>query len=283
MSLAKKRTYKTYKRYANRQLNLLYLALCFFTRFPMPKSMYYSPSLLNQSGRYFSLVGLILGALLCVCFVFFNVAFSINISVTLLIIVSLFMTGSFHEDGLADMADGIGGGMTVDKRLEIMKDSRIGTYGSVTIVMALLLKCLTLIEVAQAQIFIPTLLLGYTLSRAVAGSLIYDMPYVADIDASKSKPLANKQSTFELTLLIVIGALPLLLFSFTTVLMIVGVLFAFRTLYKRWLNARLGGYTGDCLGASQQISELLIYLTILACFAFINPLSGAGTELSSLL
>ncbi len=228
--------------------------------------MYYSAELLNKSGRYFSLVGLILAGLLCVFYATFSLVFSETISIILLIITSLLMTGAFHEDGLADMADGIGGGMTVEKRLSIMKDSRIGTYGSVTLLMALFLKGFALIEIAKFEslnLFIATLLLGYSLSRALAGSLIYDLPYVADIDTSKSKPLANKQSSFELTLLCAIGAAPLLYFSFLNAVAIIAVLLVFRAAFKRWLISRLGGYTGDCLGAGQQISELLIYLTIL--------------------
>jgi len=180
------------------------------------------------------------------------------------------MTGAFHEDGLADMADGIGGGMTIDKRLSIMKDSRIGTYGSVSLIMALLLKCLVLIEIAKISDFhliFPVLLLGYALSRAIAGSLIYDLPYVADLDTSKSKPLANKQSLFELSLLMIIGAAPLIYFSLSANLTTLAVLLIFREGFKRWILSRLGGYTGDCLGAAQQISELLIYLTILAVAA----------------
>jgi adenosylcobinamide-GDP ribazoletransferase len=99
----------------------------------------------------------------------------------------------------------------------------------------------------------------------VAASLIYDLPYVADIDTSKSKPLANKQSSFELKLLFIIGLIPAIFFSLTTLLFIGLTLFIFRMLFKAWLIKRLGGYTGDCLGACQQISELLIYLVIIAC------------------
>ncbi len=254
-----------YKRYLKRQLNLFYLSLTFFTRIPAPKNMYYSPSLLNKSGRYFSLIGLLIAGILSIIFTVISPLFPVSITVTLLIIISLFITGAFHEDGLADMADGIGGGMTLEKRLTIMKDSRIGTYGAATLLMALVLKLLLLIELVEVNVLIPSLFLGYSLSRAVAASLIYDLPYVADIDTSKSKPLANKQSPFELKLLFIIGLIPAIFFSLTTLLFIGLTLFIFRMLFKAWLIKRLGGYTGDCLGACQQISELLIYLVIIAC------------------
>jgi len=246
------------------QLNLFYLALSFFSRIPVPKSSYYSPELLNQSGRYFSLVGICLALILCFFYSVISPYFSSNITIALIIIISLLLTGAFHEDGLTDMADGIGGGMTIEKRLLIMKDSRIGTYGAVTLFMALLLKWLTLVELAQSSQFISSLVLGYGLSRAIAGSLIADMHYVSDSDTSKSKPLANKQSTNELMLLLFFGCLPLLLLPFFYSVVILISLFVFRVLFKRWLNVRLGGYTGDALGACQQISELIIYLLLIA-------------------
>lgn len=268
---------KLYGRYFKRQINLFYLALSFFTRIPVPSNMYYSPNLLNKSTRYFSLIGFLIACLLCVFFGFSSVLFSNNITIALLMIISIAITGAFHEDGLTDMADGIGGGMTVEKRLTIMKDSRIGTYGSVTLITTLLLKFVSLVEIAQAQIIFPSLLLAYSLSRAFAGSLIYDMPYVADIDTSKSKPLANKQSTVELAQLLAFGLLPLLFFSLTISLLVIIVLFLFRIIFKHWLISRIGGYTGDCLGAGQQISELIIYLTIIAvCSLQQSPLSSLG-------
>jgi adenosylcobinamide-GDP ribazoletransferase len=230
--------------------------------------MYYSPALLNKSGRYFPLVGLLVAGILSGIFTLLSPILPNTINIALLIIISLLLTGAFHEDGLADMADGIGGGMTIEKRLIIMKDSRIGTYGATTLFMALTLKLLLLIEIVQVSDLIPSLILAYALSRAVAASLIYDLPYVADINTSKSKPLAHKQTSFELTLLLIIGITPLVLFSLTTALFILLSVFIFRILFKRWLIKRLGGYTGDCLGACQQISELLIYLVIVANFTF---------------
>lgn len=259
---------KVYLRYLTRQVNLFYLALSFFTRIPVPQSMYYSAELLNKSGRYFSLVGLLLAGILSVTFIIFSCFFSYTISAALLLVVSLLLTGAFHEDGLADMADGIGGGMTVEKRLSIMKDSRIGTYGAAALLMSLTLKLLLFIELAYLGVLISSLFLGYGLSRAVAASLIYDLPYVADADTSKSKPLANKQSPFELMLLVVLGTLPFIFFPLSTLLSILVTLFIFRILFKKWLVKRIGGYTGDCLGACQQLAELLIYLVIIANFTF---------------
>jgi adenosylcobinamide-GDP ribazoletransferase len=90
------------------------------------------------------------------------------------------------------------------------------------------------------------------------------MPYVSDADASKSKPLAQQQSKLELAVLLVTGVVPCLLLGLPVAFALVTVVVVFRLLFKRWLLARIGGFTGDCLGAAQQLSELLIYLTLIA-------------------
>jgi len=246
------------------QLNLFYLALSFFTRLPVPKTMIYSEALLNKANRYFSLVGLVIGLLLSINYVIVSAFFPTTIAVLFTMAISLMLTGAFHEDGLADMADGIGGAFAQQKRLAIMKDSRIGTYGSVTLLMSLLFKFFLLIELAKhdSNYLLFALVLSASLSRAVAGSLISAMPYVSDAEQSKSKPLAQKQSLAELIILILIGAAPLVFFSNEIVFILLLVLLIFRWLFKKWLMDKIGGFTGDCLGAGQQISELLIYLIL---------------------
>ncbi len=248
------------------QLNLFYLALSFFTRLPVPKTMHYSEALLNKANRFFSLVGLVTGLLLALSYVCFSPFFPANISILLTMTISLLLTGAFHEDGLADMADGIGGAFTIEKRLTIMKDSRIGTYGAVTLVMALSLKFTLLVNLAEqdSNHLLLAIILAEVLSRAVAGSLISSMPYVSDIEQSKSKPLAQAQSSSELTILLLIGLAPLIFYSSEVIFSLLIVLVLFRWLFKQWLMARIGGFTGDCLGAGQQLSELLIYLTLVS-------------------
>lgn len=250
------------------QLNLFYLALSFFTRLPVPKSMHYSDSLLNQANRYFSLVGLVIGILLVLSYSLFISFLPMTITILLTMTISLLLTGAFHEDGLADMADGIGGAFTIEKRLAIMKDSRIGTYGAVTLLMALLLKFTLLVELAEqgSSHLLLAIVLGAGLSRAVAGSLISAMPYVSDKEQSKSKPVAQAQSSTELITLLVIGAAPLVFYSGSVIFYILMVLITFRWLFTKWLMAKIGGFTGDCLGAAQQIAELLIYITLVATF-----------------
>jgi len=248
------------------QLNLFYLALSFFTRLPVPKTMHYSESLLNKANRYFSLVGLVTGLLLALSYLTISTFLPANMSILLMMGISLLLTGAFHEDGLADMADGIGGAFTIEKRLTIMKDSRIGTYGAVTLIITLLLKFTLLVELANqdSNHLLLAIVLAEMLSRAIAGSLISAMPYVSDIEQSKSKPLAQAQSFSELATLLLIGVAPLIFYSSEVIFSLLSILFIFRWLFKQWLMSKIGGFTGDCLGAGQQISELIIYLTLVS-------------------
>lgn len=248
------------------QWELFLLAVSFFSRLPVPASLPYSETRMNQAGRYFALVGVVLGVLCAAAFWLLSLMFPASVAIVITMAFSLLLTGAFHEDGLTDMADGIGGGMTVERRLSIMKDSRIGTYGAVTLIMGLLAKFVFWGELAYEPQFLLMIVVAYTVSRALAATLIYDMPYVSDRDTSKSKPLANKQSSLEVTILLFTGGVATLFLGVAQAAVIALVLAVFRFGFKRWLTKRIGGFTGDCLGAAQQLSELLVYLTLIAFY-----------------
>lgn len=243
------------------ELNLFFLALGYFSRIPMPKWISYSAENLNHASRYFTLVGWLLG--LCVAGIYYlgHQLFSVNISIWLCISASLILTGAFHEDGLADTADGLGGGFTREKKLAIMKDSRIGTYGACALLMALFGKYILLQETNNLLIAIPV---AYALSRIVASSLLFTMNTASEPDTEKTKPLAKSQSRTDM--LILIGsALPVFfLINIKSALLLLLVLIILRYTFQVYFNRHLDGVTGDCLGAAQQISELCIYLLLIS-------------------
>jgi adenosylcobinamide-GDP ribazoletransferase len=243
-----------------KQFNLFFLALGFFSRIPMPSWIEYSPENLNRASRYFTLVGWLLGSLVALVFSVADIIFSDPVSLWLAMGCSLLLTGAFHEDGLADTADGFGGAFAREKKISIMKDSRIGTYGAAALVMALLGKYVLLIESSQIAL---SLIIAYALSRAVAASLVFDMRYVADDDGSKSKPLANNQSKIDLAILLA-SCLPIfVLINWQAALLIIVALTLLRYTAKFYFQKQIGGYTGDCLGAAQQVSELTTYAALL--------------------
>ena len=176
---------------------------------------------------------------------------------------TIYATGAFHEDGLSDTVDGLGGGWEKLRILEIMKDSRVGSYGVVAMVLALLGKFLLLSSLEPALIPF-ALLAGHALSRFCATVLLATMDYVREDLLAKAKPLATRLSPGAMLValsfvLMALAMLPLEQATFGCVLAALAT-FWLAAKFKRWL----GGYTGDCLGATQQLSEIAFYLGLLA-------------------
>jgi adenosylcobinamide-GDP ribazoletransferase len=182
---------------------------------------------------------------------------------------TVWMTGAFHEDGLADVADGLGGSADRARALEIMKDSRIGAFGAIALVLALGMKIALLATLAGQGMLTVVLALvcAHVLSRLAPLFLIRWLPYVGDENAaSKSKPLADAIGGGAL-LAGVTWALPAVAWLLMALGLIRGLapilLCALAALYMAWLlQRRLQGFTGDGLGATQQVCELAIYLAL---------------------
>ena len=251
------------KQLFNHEFNLILIALTFFTRIPVSSKIDFSPEKLNQAGRYFSLIGYLIGGLCALVYFIFSALLSDPIALLLSMLFGILLTGSFHEDGLADTCDGFGGGWQAEQKLKIMKDSRLGTYGAVAIWFVLTLKFYLLLETAS---IILALLVAHPLSRSLSTCMIYFLPYVANEEQSKVKPLAEKLRLSDLLINSVIGIIPLLLLSNLTLmasvkvlLILAGLFFILKNLYIK----QIGGFTGDTLGAAQQISELVIYMLLI--------------------
>ncbi|CAM3945672.1 adenosylcobinamide-GDP ribazoletransferase [Shewanella aquimarina] len=248
-----------------RELNLFFIAMGFFTRIPMPAWVKVDNERLNQASRYFALVGVLVGGLCALVYSLATQVLPISVAILLAMATGLLLSGGFHEDGLADTADGFGGGWQVQDKLTIMKDSRVGTYGVLALVISLLFKFVLLSEIAlfDGDLVMAALVVGHCLSRMVAASLIFTETYVRDDDSSKSKPLAQSQTPNELGILLLTGILTLWLSGIASALSLCLVLLAARHLLVRSYRRQIGGYTGDVLGATQQVIELLCYLFIL--------------------
>lgn len=244
--------------YSKQQINLILIALTFLTRIPVKLKLDYNQQNLNRASRYFSLIGWLVGGTVALVFFLASFLFEANIALLISMLVSVLMTGCFHEDGLADTCDGFGGGWTAQQKLSIMKDSRIGTYGAVGLWMVLMFKYQTLM---QTPSIIIALLVAHPLSRSLSTSMIYFMTYVTDEEKAKVKPLAEKQYFSDFLVALSVGLLGLLLVPDFALLIIASLVVLFILL--RWLFIRqIGGFTGDALGASQQISEVVIYLLL---------------------
>ncbi|MBS1160456.1 MAG: adenosylcobinamide-GDP ribazoletransferase [Proteobacteria bacterium] len=246
-----------------RELEYFFGAIRFFTRLPVPAWVGHSAEALNHSAKYFPAVGLLVGGLGALVYLAALQLWPQPVAVLLSMATTIYATGAFHEDGLADTVDGLGGGWDKLRILEIMKDSRVGSYGVVATVLALLGK-FTLLAALDSALVPFALLAGHALSRFCAVVLLASLDYVREDLQSKAKPLATRLSGGALLFaaLFVVGALALLpvaqALAGCTLAALVTLWLAAK--FRRWL----GGYTGDCLGATQQVAEIAFYLGLLA-------------------
>ena len=250
-----------------REFNLFLVALMFYSRIPVPKTTGYSDIILNRATRYFPAVGLLIGTLVALIFKLFNAVISTELSIILSMVAGIIITGAFHEDGFADVCDGFGGGYTKEQRLEIMKDSRIGTYGTIGLILILLLKFYLLKNLFVLSIPV-SLLTSHGLSRFMPVLLILFSRYSRDDEKSKVKPIGKKISAGGFGFALMMAILPLFLFKSVAVFLIIVPAVLISIALMKYFEQRIDGYTGDCLGATQQISEISIYLSLLFLMQF---------------
>lgn len=189
----------------------------FFTRIPVPANIDHNNDMLQQSARYFSWVGIVVGTISAAIFYLALKIFSPSLAIVFSMLASIWTTGAFHEDGFADCCDAFGGGWTKEKILLIMKDSRLGTFGVVGLIAILGVKFIALQDLCKqlpaGQVFM-VIIAAHSFSRLMAVSIMQQYAYVQDIDASKSKPLANRKLTApELFIAAVGGMAPLFFFA----------------------------------------------------------------------
>ncbi|WP_352338367.1 adenosylcobinamide-GDP ribazoletransferase [Psychrobacter sp. 16-MNA-CIBAN-0192] len=261
------------------EYRLLLVAIQFLTRIPVPEFTNYQPQWLHQSSRHFPAVGLLVGLLCSLVFWLTCMIFTPLVAAVLSTVFSIKLTGAFHEDGLADSCDGLGGGLNRARTLTIMKDSRLGTYGTLGLVSALLIK-ITLLASMPMTTALVALIIGHSASRLLSISLIAMLPYGGEIEHAKAKPMAQQLTPLQAVIasgwLVLGGVLVLIMFPDTMRQlgiwhwMLALMLALIATDYmRRLLRRRLYGYTGDGLGATQQLSEVAIYAGLAATIPFI--------------
>lgn len=263
-----------------KELHIFFTALMFYTRIPCPKNIDHNPDYLNKASRYFPLIGWIVGAISFFVYYLSSILVTAEIAIIISIIAGILTTGAFHEDGFADVCDGFGGGWTKEKILVIMKDSAIGAYGAIGLVLLFLLKfhaildVLTQSEIINIQPTIKNLLLfisAHSISRLAAISIVFTHQYSREDASSKSKPIAQNFTWREVVGALFFGLVPLIILSYfqwQLVLIIIPV-FITRFFLARYFQKWIDGYTGDCLGATQQVCEVVFYLSVIALWKFI--------------
>jgi adenosylcobinamide-GDP ribazoletransferase len=244
------------------------IAVQFLTRLPVPRSLNSSEADIGKATAFFPLVGVIVGGGAALLFLALQKVLPLPAAVFCAVVFTAFITNGFHEDGLADSFDGFGGGWTRDRVLEIMRDSRIGTYGTLALIFLIFGKLTFLSALPSGQIW-RWLIVAHTAARWTTLPLCAWLPYARP--EGQGKLVAKQVGVLEivtatLTLLLVCLLLPWQ--AALVVLLVTVLLTLFSGLYFR---ARLQGMTGDCLGATNQLTEVALYLTasILLRFSFL--------------
>lgn len=239
------------------------LAVQFLTRLPV--TVDYTPERLEATPRWYPAVGVLIGAMVAVIWWGAALLFSPVVAAVICTAASVLITGAFHEDGFADACDGLGGGQTRARVLEIMRDSRLGTYGSLGL--GLMVGGKIAVLAALPPHAVPMVLVaGHAASRASAVWVIASSSYLRD--HGTCKPVANGidaggMAVIGWTLLAVTAALLVAVPVWAVLAGVVGLVAGHYAMRRRFEH-RLGGYTGDCLGAVQQCSEIGFLLGVLA-------------------
>jgi adenosylcobinamide-GDP ribazoletransferase len=255
------------------EIRLFLIALQFLTRVPVPAWVGWQPQWLHHSARHFAGVGLLLGSAAAAVLWGAGHLWPALVSVLLSMAFTVWVTGAFHEDGLADTCDALGGAVSRERALAIMKDSRLGTYGVVGLLGVLALKAAALHSLATRDLtaLLALLPLAHTWSRAATVLLLRVLPYGGDPDHAKAKPMAQQVDGLGLAvagLWCVLAAAVAALFVPAAALAVAALAtVACAGVVASWLKQRLGGYTGDGLGATQQLCELVVYLAVAAVLA----------------
>lgn len=253
-------TTDTGPRWARRQLRAFLTGVMFLTRLPCPAWVGHDADYLARSTVYFPVIGFLVGAVGAAAFWVANLFWSPLVALVAALTATVWLTGAFHEDGLADAFDGFGGGWTKDEMLAIMKDSRLGTYGAVALVLTLAGKLGALAALTPGDV-VRALLAGHLLGRWSTLPLVWRYAYVREKSATGSLfaasvtpgRLALGTAFAGVVAAGVLGwqAVPVL----ATAAAVTGV--------AGWFFRRqIGGITGDCLGAANQLVELSVYLAL---------------------
>lgn len=248
-------------------------ALSFFTRLPFWRLVVVERHDYERVVPLWPLAGWVTGGTMS--FVFWSATqfgCPVTVSIMLALASRVLLTGALHEDGMADFCDGFGGGNDRDSILRIMKDSHIGTYGVLGLLLYYLLLWNVLTALMQRDTSPLVFLLVDSLCKYLASTIIYFLPYARRESESKNRYAYSAVPAAERVLSLLLGLLPLVLCvaagwsslprweSWMSGLCACAVLLfvLYRTMYRR-----IGGYTGDCCGATMLLAELVFYLILL--------------------
>ncbi len=237
-----------------RQLGLLLCGVQFLTRLPVPAQPGFQADWINRSARYFPLIGQFVGAVGAIVLLLASQFWPGWIAVLLALLTALLLTGALHEDGLADTADGLGGGRDAAHRLAIMKDSRVGTYGVLALGFCTALKLVSLASLSP-WLAACSLVAAHGVARAAAVAVMHALPYAGDPTTAKVNTNNKPPSREELLIAIALACWPLLALGGTQMLLGILICAGVTVAIAVAATRLIGGQRGDILGAVEQLCE----------------------------
>ena len=248
------------KNFITAEIGYFFTAMTFLTRIPVSRLSINDHDSLLKSCVYFPLVGLVVGLLIGLTFIAFNQFWPTDIAVIAALAIGIVLTGAFHEDGFADVCDSMGA-FEREKKLSIMKDSRLGTYGVCGLLCLLILKFTALSSIADdSEQIIAVFVLAHGLARWSSLPLIHFNPYVSRNAKSGKDLIADATNLNRLAVASIFTLLLLLLCGWGHITGLLSGLILILFASQYYFKKTLGGITGDCLGATNQLTELMVYL-----------------------
>ena len=242
-----------------RQWRLLVGAAQFLTRLPTPATAAFAPDGVDRSARYFPVIGQLVGVLCAAVWVAAGRLWPGLPSAALAVAAGVLVTGALHEDGLADTADGFGGGVDREHRLAIMKDSRIGAYGALALILVVVLR-IGLLAGMSPRAGALALVVAHGGARAAAVIVMTALPYAGDPRAAKVKPTPGDVTWLEAGIALALGGWPLIGLGPARAAIALGLAAAAATGMALTARRLIGGVTGDVLGAVEQLSEVALLM-----------------------
>lgn len=239
-------------------------AQSFLTRLPTPEWVGHDENRLARAAKWFPAVGLFLGLVVGLVWLLAGWLTTPAIAAGLTLAALILLTGALHEDGFADCCDGLGGGATRKKALEIMRDSRIGAYGAVGLVISIGLRWAAL---SSFSIWagLAALMIALATGRAAMVLILRYGEYARETGAADSA--AGGVEADETLLAAGIALTTGLILGGLSGLLAAAAALGLAMLWLRWLRKKLGGYTGDGLGAAEQISQITVLIALAGCWS----------------
>ncbi|CDZ16550.1 Cobalamin synthase [Candidatus Johnevansia muelleri] len=244
-----------------KQLRLIILAISFITCLDMSYFIF-NVSEIKNCRKYFGLIGLLIGIFSSIIYIIIYF-FPCYIAIFFSLISTIILTGALHEDGLADSIDAIMGGWGVKNKLNIMKDSRIGTYGTLALIISLLFKIILIFYLSlnnRLLSLIYIFIIANSLSRIIPTLFMDILPYIF-FKNSKIYYLSMPLSLSDKIIILIPNIFLYIFFiGIIKTISLLFILFIIFIYFIKFIKYNLGGYTGDILGTIQQISEIFIYI-----------------------